>query len=56
MAVPEFCKKVATTLKDLRIKNNLSIEELAKNPEYRFTRLKAWKILNMTLNLRQFFG
>ena len=30
MAVPEFCKKIATTLKDLRIKNNLSIEELAK--------------------------
>lgn len=30
MAVSEFCKTVATALKNLRISNNLSVEELSE--------------------------
>ena len=41
MAVSEFCQKVATTLKDLRIKNNLSIEELAEKSGVSVYKIKS---------------
>ena len=41
MAVSEFCKTIATALKDLRIKNNLSIEELAEKSGISVYKIKS---------------
>ena len=41
MTVSEFCQKVATTLKDLRIKNNLSIKELSEKSGVSVYKIKS---------------
>ena len=41
MAVSEFCKTVAKALKDLRIKNNLSIKELAEKSGLSVYKIKS---------------
>jgi len=45
MAVSEFCQKVSTTLKDLRIKNNLSIEELSEKSGVSVYKIKSMENL-----------
>ncbi|MBO6088121.1 helix-turn-helix transcriptional regulator [bacterium] len=42
MAISEFCKRVATVLKNLRISNNLSVKELSEK-----SGLSVYKILNI---------
>jgi len=41
MTASEFCKQVATALKDLRMKNNLSIEELSKKSGISVYKIKS---------------
>ena len=41
MPVSEFCKQVATALKDLRIKNNLSIKELSEKSGVSVYKIKS---------------
>ena len=55
MTVPEFCKKVATTLKDLRIKNNLSIEELAEKSGVSVYKIKSMENLEHDIKFTTIF-
>ena len=55
MPISEFSKQAATTLKELRIKNNLSIEELAEKSGVSVYKIKSMENLEHDIKFSTVF-